>query len=461
MTKEKDAIAGLHVVRYGTAADQKFLVEFLDTYDELVINANMVAHIRAALADFLSTKAKGKPFFIDPQTHAFQHDISNLISTSQRESIRKNPPIKRSIQRLLDAYGDPVSRVVASGRPLLPGDFRDKGETREFCRRVLEFQQTSFPSEVKESDASKYFEFRKKKQGIQAPTIEPSLVVAPYFFISSATMDSWLTRNIECGAYCLEHRNRLPVGIQIVISQDILLNESRRGQLISEYKQLQPDVFLVWIDQFSEHEASEELLLAYVKLIRGLESTPVVNVYGGFLSVALGRCGILSNLGGVAHGLGYGEDRPVIPVGGGIPTAKYYSPVLHRRLAFRDALRAVRALGGMKTPQDFYKNVCDCAECREVIKRNPETDFEEYGKSRPIYFTRMTTPIVMDYPLPQTRDRCLRHYMKCKHREYTGTLSLESVLDDLKKGKGLEKHIGLDSVSHCLTWDKVLRRKGP
>src|SRR5688572_25802019 len=100
-----DGILGPHIVRYGTAADQKFLTgEFADTYDQLVINAKMVAHMPSALATLITQKAN-KPFFIDPQTHAFQHASAHLVSPKTGE-------ISRSIRKLVEAYGDPVQGPV-------------------------------------------------------------------------------------------------------------------------------------------------------------------------------------------------------------------------------------------------------------------------------------------------------------------------------------------------------------
>lgn len=93
--RSPNPINGLHLVRYGTPADQKFLLgEFVKTYDQLVINANMVAHAPAALASFLLQRAKNKPYFIDPQTHAFQHDITLLES----DSPAKEGELRRSVK---------------------------------------------------------------------------------------------------------------------------------------------------------------------------------------------------------------------------------------------------------------------------------------------------------------------------------------------------------------------------
>ena len=98
-----------HLVRYGTPADQKYLVEeFLDTYDQIVLNAKMLAHAPAALATFLTHRAKKKPFFVDPQTHAFQHGYEYL--ESQSDSSYGN--LKNSFRKLIEAYGSPVKEKI-------------------------------------------------------------------------------------------------------------------------------------------------------------------------------------------------------------------------------------------------------------------------------------------------------------------------------------------------------------
>ncbi len=57
---KKKAIAGSHLVRYGIAGDQKFLVgDLLNTYDELVINARMVAHMAGVLYTFDKSEGGG------------------------------------------------------------------------------------------------------------------------------------------------------------------------------------------------------------------------------------------------------------------------------------------------------------------------------------------------------------------------------------------------------------------
>ncbi|MCB9772654.1 MAG: hypothetical protein H6754_08925 [Candidatus Omnitrophica bacterium] len=448
-------IAGFHLVRFGTAADQKFLIgQFLSSYDQLIINANMVAHMPGALASFLSLKAKNKPYFIDPQTHAFQHDRS-FIET------KKSGELKRSITKLIDAYGEPfASCILKNRRPVIPNDFSNQKIVKRFCERVLKFQLESLSKEMNQSDSAKYYKYLKKIKKDVSTDTAPSLVIAPYFYLTANTLKSWVDVNLKCANVSKNIADDLgiPLAVQVVISQDILLDQDAVKQLIGKYSTIKPDLFLIWIDGFSEQQASAYQLDAYKNFIRGLGKTAkVVNLFGGFCSIALGRAKILSELVGVAHGLEYGEDRGVVPVGGGIPVAKFYLPCLHYRLRFRDALRAIRTLGGFNSSQAFYREICGCKICTKVIDAKPEENFGAYGQTRSVTYTRKGDPVSMEYPLPETKEKTVQHYMWVKKAEYNDPINVKDVIKNLNAtGKKLEAVIGLDNVAHCFTWSKIL-----
>lgn len=449
-------IAGFHLVRFGTAADQKFLLgQFLSTYDQLIINANMVAHMPGALASFLSLKAKNKPYFIDPQTHAFQHDISFIETKNSGE-------LKRSVSKLIDAYGEPfASCILKKRRPVIPNDFSDPKVIKRFCERVLKFQLESLSKEMNQSDSAKYYKYLKKVKGDDVSTeTAPSLVIAPYFYLTANTLKSWVDVNLSCANVSKAIADNLGVflAVQIVISQDILLDQNAIKQLIDKYSTIKPDLFLIWIDGFSEQQASEYQLEAFKSFVRGLGKTAkVVNLFGGFCSIALGRSKILSELVGVSHGLEYGEDRGVVPVGGGIPVAKFYLPCLHYRLRFRDALRAIRTLGGFSSSQAFYREICACKVCTKVIDAKPEENFEAYGQTRSVVFTRKGEQVAMEYPLTETKEKTVQHYMWVKKLEYQEAIDIKDVIKRLNStGKKLQAGIGLDNVAHCFTWSKIL-----
>jgi hypothetical protein len=173
-------ITGLHLVRFGTAADQGyFLDDFADSYDQIVVNANMIAHMPAAMATFLAVRAR-KPFFIDPQTVAFQHEVDHLLSTSKKST----GEIKRSWQRIIEYYGDPINRALRSQRPILPEDFKDDKECRDFCNRVTNFQYSELANEFSEGDDAAYVKYLAEEEGV-SDLASPNLIIAPYFFLMS------------------------------------------------------------------------------------------------------------------------------------------------------------------------------------------------------------------------------------------------------------------------------------
>jgi len=447
-------IVGRHLVRYGTAADQKFLVGALrPTYDGLVVNATMAAHIPTALASFISQMVK-KPFFIDPQTHAFQHDVENLESTSSKKAGK----IKRSIQALLDAYGEPIATTVGQKRrPVLPSHFASAKVRKGFCERVMRFQLEHLAKRFKSSDAAKYFQFLQAKGKLKTAQCRPGFVIAPYFYMTANTLEKWLRVNLSMLKEC-QSSGGASVGAQVVISRDVLSSPSLCSTLASKYKSARPDVILVWIDAFPEESASRDELLAFASLLKEFGRTaPTVNLHGGYLSVVLSRSGLVQGLDGVAHGLEYGESRGVVPVGGGIPTAKYYYPEMHVRLLFRDAMHAVRAAGGLKSARAFHRDVCDCVECKKVVKSSPEDDFAAYGKTRPVSFIRRGQPVAMDYPVPETKDHSVRHYMWCKKVEYATAQSVPDVINGLRLAERFKKELGASKVAHCRIWSSVLR----
>jgi len=445
---KKKAIVGPHLVRYGIAGDQKFLVgDLLDTYDELVINARMVAHMAAGLALFMAQRAHNKPYFIDPETHIFQHGMDYLLSTSEEGEAK----IKRSVKHLIDWYGDPIEGVVKRKQRILPENFKDDRRRRDFCQRVIDFQLKAINERVQDSENVEYYEFLKDKGVVESSSFTPSLVVAPYFCMDDNTFDDWIDVNIECAKDSQKIAGKLGISMatEIVISQSVLFDSKKVKTLIDEYTKLDSAVFLIWVDAFSEHEVSEGLLGAFMTMMNDLKTSgsQVVNLYGSYFSVMLLHKGILA---GVTHGLEYGEERPLVPVGGGIPTAKFYLPILHLRLRGDDARYAVKALGGFKSVADFHKLICDCQQCKVAISNSPEKDFGDYLRTK-----RVNT---RDIPYPETKENSVRHYMFAKQKEYADK-NINNALKQLEYArKQLRKYVGAENTDHCEKWASIVSR---
>ena len=272
--------------------------------------------------------------------------------------------------------------------------------------------------------------------------------------MSSNTLESWLKVNIVCANDSVEiaKEKGYTLGIQIVITKDVLFDPNQISKIIHAYSEIEASSFLIWIDAFNESDVSETLLDSYINFIKELKKSdvPVISLYGGYFSVLLMHNGLLD---GVTHSLEYGEQRSVEPVGGGIPVAKYYLPCLHKRLRYRDAYRAIGALNGVNK-KTFIENVCNCEQCKKTIVSDKVQDnfLESYGKEKPINGRQ--------YPLPETKDNCVRHYMWCKKKEYETTINIQNLIKQLEhtsKNKILKRAVGLENFAHCEKWVNVLK----
>lgn len=454
-------ITGVHWVRYGIAGDQKYLLKpFADTFDQLIVNGNMVAHMPSAMSQFLSQQLK-KPFIIDPQTHAFQHAIDHLLSDSDKSAGK----LKRSWNRLVSRYGAPLdSVIVKEQRSLLPDDLEDDDVLAGFCRRVLLFQRDEITHEIEEGEDSEYIRFLAEQKGINASTVPPAMLISPYFFIGGPLQNEWLELNRRCIAASRriidEISQDFPLAAQVVVSKELLSENDLGRRVADEILSGRPDVILLWIDGFSEQTASPAQLRYFLAFVEALsaQNTPVINLYGGFFSVASARVGKLQGkLYGVCHGLEHGENKPVMPITGGIPVAKFYSNHLHHRLPSRVAYNEVRTLGGFESVARFHQQICRCNECLEVIKHDPNQDFLAYIESQSKAIFRSGRRVSQEFPTAAAADHCTRHYMWCKAREYRDTYTLAELKGQLIKSHAvLIKQVGSEFAAHAKLWADVL-----
>jgi len=458
------AFAGPHFVRFGTAADQKFLLgEFLSSYQQLMLNANIVAHMPTAMASIVTQKARNKPYILDPQTHAFQHDIALLQSTASGNQKK----LRRSIDTLIRDYGSIVKdAIIDQERPLDPSDLTDDNACKAFCQGVLKFQIDTLSKEAKQSDSQKYYRYLASNTNTPAPSFRPTMVVAPYFYLTSTGLRSWLPININCARNSVTYANDtgLPLAVEIVISRGLLVDEASVNSIVAEYAQVAGiAAFLVWVDDFSEHSASAEELRRFVALIRQLANVaPVVNLYGGYFSTAIQRLGIVPGFAGVTHSLEYGEDRSVIPVGGGVPVAKFYLPSLHKRVNFRDAIRAIRALDGFASKASFHATICDCKECQKVIDDDPESSFDAYGRTKAVSYMNRGRKVTREYPLTETRMHTVSHYMHRKRIEFSQKVTASDIAARLRSTQEqLSNKLQPEVIGHCEIWASVIESLAP
>lgn len=452
----------IHVYNYNVHSEKRyFLGEHRSLYDLIMINGNIVSHTPAGVAAYLATA--NKPFYIDPQTHIFQHATVHLKSDNSDSSKGEMPnyQFKPSIIKLAkDRLGEPFSRVIDGDRPLSPSDFTRNGEREAdaiitaACESVIRFQKETMVSELDDESRELMDENRN---------FLPDFIVAPYFYLSPIRFMDWLRLTLECYRKTKQIETSTPVYLSLVISKEAI--EDRSEQIAREVGALQPDGIILWIDCQVEEDLSISELRRFMKLVRGLKNgtARIINSHGGYFSTLLCHPQLENLLDGAGHCINYGESRSVVPVGGGIPMARFYFPVLHSRIRFGDALGIARAKNWLDSPGSYRDNVCSCRQCTELLDKSQSANaaFFEYGRSSPVTFSRRSGSIVsLEYPTKEAKQAAARHYLYNKAKEFNDVRekALRELISDLENAfREISPYSGDDIAAHLNNWAKVLR----
>lgn len=462
-----------HILRYGTNADQNYFSDFENCYDIIAINASMAAFAPNALAIFVAKKTPDKEFFIDPMTHLFQHN-KGLISSDKKikSNESENTAIKSSIAKLINKYAEEITGHSEDdgdvNYALLREKIREKTIDQDFyesfTKGVLNFQRNLVPAD-KAQDYSDYIEYANKSVP-EADKIKfqnkPLFLVAPYFYIQAN--DDWVDKNITLLEKAIAQKGSDEVYAQIVVSKrlfDKSLTEGEQGDLqkiFERYSQLDVSGYLVWIDDYSEHQEFKGSLVEYARLLsvlKGGGTKKIHLLYGSYFSILLGHTD-KPVIDGIAHGLEYGETRAVVPVGGGIPRAKFYLPKLHKRVDFPDMVEFLKEKG-VNTKQKYQDEICNCATCIDAIKTDNVLDefTQAFGQTKSTTMKRGERLVTLSFSTKETKDMSLRHYLASKKIEFddlngTSMIALTEILR--KTAEEYEPYLDGSYTTHLIEW---------
>jgi len=364
-------------------------------FSGIALNATLVALSPDATGVFLI--GKKKPFFIDPLTYAFSCSPIYVISKETGE-------LKRSIKKLLEEYGDPLveKRVVTHQH------FGNEEIKKGFCKRVLEFQKKFLANSLEED--RKYIEESSVSSGESLETFsKPNFIIAPYLNID---INSW-KESTGLNSSFFEISANLKVDTDIyceIVLDRVLLHKSEIVEYILEsYSSLNCKGYLFWISDFPEHSTAIDEIDAIRKIVEKLSAggREVINLYGGYLSCILSYYGLTS----VCHGPGYGEERNIVPVGGGLPVPKYYFPPLHLRMK-TDVIEWYLKEAKISSKK-FYDEICDCPICKEVIKEDV-SNFFRFGER---HHSIRADGIPFSYPTERAKYLNTLHFLYARYKE--------------------------------------------
>lgn len=426
----------IKIIRYNTGTDKKAFVEFKEQFDAVIFNATIVAFSGASIADLVSMHKRR--YFIDPQTHIYQQEFS-AVCVEDRTT--KALSLKKSVGKYLAQLPDELTRIfISQQRPLL------SNEVLPYVDALVEknfiFQTEYINSFIKTKEYDKYLEFAHFQP-------EPKMVIAPYFMLkasySETELDNWLDLVCACLKKTIEYSTKAehvyPVAAQLVVDKTVLEKPDLIRKLeialsVPGYKHI-----FIWIDHFDSFNELPSVNMAFYRLICMLNKCGKMPImaYGGYESIILCNMHSPVRLFGVAQSVGYGEYRPITPVGGGIPTNKYYFLPLHRRLRYDEAAEILSRLGYFSKDEslaafDYYASICGCKTCHEVIA-NDINNFIVYNDSTPFNIITKKGSISRNRPTTEASLVAATHFLFCKVDEWRNVEENEFsvLLQELKK----------------------------
>ena len=330
------------------------------------------------------------------------------------------------------------------------------------CENVINYQLNTIVSETTtNSEYSEYIQYEMDScSNSSSLALKPAFLIAPYFYMTRNTYNDWINTNINSINISKSFASDLPIYAQIVIEKDLLLDDAKIDDLCINYTNSNATGFLIWLDKFDEKGVSDIYLERFVRFLKKLKESgkPIYQIYGSYFSIILTK----DVLTGVCHGMEYGENRDVFPVGGGVPVSKFYYPSLHKRLLYRDALDVLIRMNYLEAKDVYFSNVCNCKNCNEIINI-PSEDFSKYGDVNSTTFKRKSgnreSTVTMDYPTTDAKDLCLRHYLYNKNNEfeYVANHSYEECCTSILSA--YEKYYDIlgDNIDYLRSWNSVLK----
>ncbi|OYV82749.1 MAG: hypothetical protein B7Z73_16830, partial [Planctomycetia bacterium 21-64-5] len=314
---------------------------------------------------------------------------------------------------------DPFTNALWRGSALNASDFADEAKAMACCQALSSYQFDRIANEFSEDDELRAF---------TGSVPRPAAIFAPYFYIEPSNATEWLDLVLRLAAVTASAERRLPVHAILCVDESFLLEPSFIARLKAEIPPTGVKGVWFWFSRLTEDRAPLESLKALRSLVEDLsETVQVFNMHGGYLSLAMCKFG----MAGTSHGVGYGEQKDVLPIiGQSTPTVRYYLPPVHKRFGVPDIQRCFLALD-VRTPQDFHEQVCDCVICKGVVSENL-AQFAAFGD---MHRSRAESKRLAQ--TPAAAKRCRFHFLLCRIRERNRLkdATVTDIVQDLESAK--------------------------
>jgi len=445
------------ILRMGSHSEKEYIEKTLKQFDGVMIGANLLQISPGATASLL-LKLHGlcaRPYYIDPMTYAFGsyfdpdtgkvRDDLDWIKSDQKVPGRKGGSVRRfkgSYRKLADYFGEPFSTALDRGKALTGEDFRSDKIVDAACGAVVRFQTERLRQVFKEDSETAVY---------VSDLPSPGAVFAPYFYIEPNQVQHWLNLNHRLALASTKLFKDIPVHVVVCGHMDLLNDPGLSSLVVKNLLECKPAGVWLWFSRFDERFATREELSALRWWVEELSpSMSVFNMHGGFFSLALSRLGMT----GTMHGVGYGEQKDVVPViGQSTPTVQYYLRALHSKYSVLQIQRCFTRLG-IKKAEDFFSRICDCAICKHIVG----TDLNEFSQFGEIHYS--TPKSKRAAQTPAAAKRCRYHFLlnRIKERDRIQSLSITEIANECIASADLwSKTLIGPFTGHLNLWAEVLK----
>ena len=467
------------ILRIGSNAEKNYIYKTVPFFDAVIAKSNFFESSPGLLSSLfikLNIQKSASSYIIDPNTYVFamnpfdswsirswvkcrKSDAINKVKDNLRintddealKSIREiqNPTIrdkdkvevfliKNSYRKLADKLLPMKLSEAIGNRALFVEDFMDDRNVIHLVDKTIDYQCNALESRF---NKEKYKDFR-------VGLIPPKFILSPYFAISD---DTWLNLMQKIWLAFDSQYSKNDSGIVLLVEKNYFTsNVEKITDLL--IKSRTTNIFF-WVSRFKEETANEEELSSYVRFVTQLNrhGKRTFSLFSGGLSTFM----IPFGLSGITNATGYGMDRDIEPVQGGVPTAQYYIPTLHLRQQVLESYNLILENEIGVTKEDFHSKICSCPIFVNGIQNNASEMLQYFGELGDVKIDK--GGIRRRYPAQIALERCNFHFILSRLLEYRWAKQA-TCKDSILK---LEKEIELwkNTHEHLNRWLTILQKE--
>ncbi len=398
-----------YLLRYGSHSEKEYFQKMLPFFDGVIFSSSLLESTPSATISLMvnfSGEKLGKQYLLDPMTYTFgefyEYTTGNTLSDLSwlKSTTKKGFTIKKSYAALGERLGATFKNCVTKSKALSLADLKSTETQEDICKSVINYQ-VNRPKELLKTDT----EFADYADSLPSPF----LVLVPYFHIQPAKFNEWIDLHKSLATISKKYHSEDNLCAQFCFDYRLLERDDFIEKVISFHETGVKNLSL-WASDFNEKVVPEKALKGFIKILTGLKEKgiSVHSRHGGYFSLVLSKLGLDS----ISHGVGYGEQKDIMPVlGQATPTIQYYYPTLHDKYGVPDVQRAFSELQ-IKTPADFFKKICSCTICKGVIRDNID-NFSQYGEMH-----KANENSKRRTQTPAAAKRARYHFLLVKIKEY-------------------------------------------